>query len=52
MEKEMKEFIKTELDDGDLERFVKYCSEFGKSYVNKDEFKSRLWEWKQADAYI
>lgn len=44
--KEMKEFVKTELDNGDLERFVQYCGKFGKSYINKIEFKARLWQWK------
>lgn len=42
----MKEFVKTELDNGDLERFVQYCGKFGKSYINKIEFKARLWQWK------
>ena len=50
--KEMKDFVKSELGDGDLERFVQYCSDFGKSYINKVEFKARLWQWKQNDKYI
>jgi len=39
----MKEFVKTELADGDLEKFVQFCADFGKSYINKIEFKLRLW---------
>ena len=39
----MKEFIKTELDSGDLDKFSKFCAEFNKSYINKDEFKARVW---------
>ena len=50
--KKMDEFVKTELDNGDLERFQQYCAEFGKSYINKLEFKGRLWQWKQADKFI
>ena len=48
----MAEFMKTELANGDLERFTQYCAEFGKSYVNKLEFKARLWQWKQSDKFI
>ena len=46
LKKAMSEFIKTELENGDLDKFVQYCAEFGKSYVNKLEFKARLWQWK------
>ena len=48
----MKEFVASELEAGDLERFVQYCSDFGKSYINKSAFKARLWQWKQSDKFI
>jgi len=48
----MDDFVKTELDNGDLEKFTKYCAEFGKSYINKIEFKLRLYQWKQNDKFI
>ena len=48
----MKEFVASELEAGDMERFVQYCSDFGKSYINKSAFKARLWQWKQSDKFI
>ena len=47
-----KTFIEAEIASGDLERFVKYCADFGKSYVNQQEFKFRLYNWKQTEKFI
>ena len=46
MKKSMSEFLKTELDSGDLDLFTNYLAKWGKSYVNKVEFMMRLWEFK------
>ena len=35
-----------------MERFVQYCAEFGKSYINQQEFKMRLFNWKKSDEFI
>lgn len=38
--------------DADVDAFVRYCAEFGKSYINQTEFKMRLKSWKKADDFI
>ena len=35
-----------------MEKFIKYCADFGKSYINRDEFAFRLSNWKRTDAFI
>ena len=38
--------------DGTVDRFVRYCAKFGKSYIDNEEFKLRLINWKRADDFI
>jgi hypothetical protein len=47
-----KGFIDQEEQDGDLEKFSAYCTQFGKSYINLNDFKMRLKNWKQTDKFI
>ncbi len=52
MAKKAKTFIEQEIQDGDMQKFLKFCADFGKSYINQSEFKMRLWNWKQSEKYI
>jgi len=35
-----------------MEKFIKYCADFGKSYINRDEFALRLRNWKRTEKFI
>ena len=35
-----------------MEKFIKYCADFGKSYINRDEFAFRLNNWKETEKFI
>ncbi len=52
MAEKAKTFIEQEEQNGEMQKFLKFCADFGKSYINQSEFKMRLWNWRQSEKYI
>ena len=44
--------MQQEVDDGDMARFIQFCADFGKSYINHADFLMRLTNWVQNDKFI